>query len=61
MNILSDNIIEARRPDIVLVGKNEKKCSVIDIEVLADVRCSEKEIQKVERFQDLKREIGRIW
>ena len=29
--------------------------------VLADVRCSKKEIEKVENYQDLKREIGRIW
>ena len=49
INIQCDNIIEARRPDIVLVEKKEKKCSVIDIAVLADVRCSEKKIEKAEK------------
>ena len=39
MNIQCDNIIEARRLDIVLVDKREKtKCSIIDIAVPADVR-----------------------
>ena len=62
MNIQRDNIIEARRPDIVLVEKKEKKCSIIDIAVPADVRCSEKKIEKVEKYQDLKREIAiYIW
>ena len=58
MNIQCDNISEARRPDIELV---EKKCSITDIAVPADVRCSEKEIEKVEKYQDLKRKIDRIW
>ena len=61
INIQCENIIEARRPHIVLVEKKEKRCSVFDIAVPADVRCSEKEIEKVEKYQDLKREIGRIW
>ena len=60
MNIQCDNIIEARRLDIVLVDKREKKCSIIDIAVPTDVRCSEKEIEKVEKYQNLKREIGWI-
>ena len=50
--------IGARRPEIVLV---EKKFSIIDIAVPADVRCSEKKIDKVDKYQDMKREIGRIW
>ena len=60
MNSQCDNIIEARRPDIVLVEK-EEKCSTIDIAVQADVWRSEKEIEKLEKYRDLKREIGGIW
>ena len=50
--------IGARRPEIVLV---EKKFSIIDITVPADVRGSEKKIDKVDKYQVMKREIGRIW
>ena len=60
MNIKCNNIIGESRPDILLVEKKEKKCSIIDIAVAADVRCSKKEFEKVEKYQDLKKEISRI-
>ena len=34
---------------------------MIDIAVPVDVRVEEKEEEKVEKYQDLKREIGRSW
>lgn len=59
MNI-ERGIIEAKRPDIALVEKKEKGCLIIDIAVPVNVRCSENEIEKVEKYRDLKREVGRI-
>ena len=59
INIQCDNVIEARRPDIVLIDKKERACNIVDIAVPADCRVEEKE--KVEKYQDLKREIGRLW
>ena len=38
MNIQCDNVIEARRPDIVIIDKKEKSCIIIDIAVPADGR-----------------------
>jgi len=61
VNIQCDHVIEARRPDIVVVNKQEKKCTIIDISVPADKRIGEKENEKVEKYQDLKREIARMW
>ena len=61
MNIQCDHVIEARRPDIVVVNKEERKCTIIDNAVPADKRISEKENEKVEKCQDLKREITRMW
>ena len=50
MNIQCENIIKARRNDIVLVEKKEKRCSIIDVAVLADIRCSEvNEISRPDR------------
>ena len=34
---------------------------IIDIVVPADVRVGEKEKEKLEKYKDLKREIGRFW
>ena len=51
---------EARRPDIILIDK-ERKGIIIDVAVPADVRVGEKEREEVEKYQNLKREIGRLW
>ena len=61
INVQCDNVIEARRPGIIVIDKKERKGIIIDIAVPADVRVGEKEREKVEKYQDLKREIGRLW
>ena len=61
MNIQCDNVIEARRPDLLLIDKQGNTCIIIDIAVPGDNRVHEKEIEKIEKYQDLKREIIRIW
>ena len=61
INIQCDNVIEARRPDIVVIDKKERVCLIVDIAVPSDRRVEEKEQEKVEKYQDLKREIGRMW
>ena len=53
--------IKARKPDIVVVNKNERRCAIIDIAVPGDIRVSEKEKEKNERYQELKKEIKIMW
>ena len=53
--------IKARKPDIVVVNKNERSCSIINIAIPGDIRISEKEKEKIERYKELKREIKRMW
>ena len=50
-------MIEERKPDIIVIDKKEQRRIIIDIAVPADVRVREKERQKVEKYNDLKREI----
>ena len=38
INVQCDNVIEARRPDIIVIDKKERKGIIIDIAVPADVR-----------------------
>ena len=57
IHVQCDNVIEARTPDIIFIDKKERKGIIIDIAVAADVRVGEKEREKVEKNQDLKREI----
>ena len=49
-------MIEARRPDIIVIDKKEQKGIIFDTAVPADVRVGKKEREKVGRYQDLKRE-----
>ena len=56
INIQCDNVMEARRPDLILVDKKVKSCVIIDVAVPGDCRIREKEIGKIEKYQNLKRE-----
>ena len=59
--IQCDREIKARKPDFVVVNKNERSCGIIDTAIPADIRVSEKEKQKIERYQELQSEIKRMW
>ena len=61
INVQCDNVIQARRPDIILINKEKKEAWIIDIAIPADKRIVEKEQEKIEKYQDLKREIKRLW
>ena len=64
-SIQTDHVIEARRPDLVVVDKKERSCKIIDIAVPGDSRIEEKEKDKIkyqkEKYQDLGRELQKIW
>ena len=60
-NIYTDKKISARRPDIVVIDKKNKRVQIIDISVPADHRIQEKENEKVNKYQDLRIEIERLW
>ena len=61
MNIKCDNIIVERRSDIVIVNKMEKTAIIIDAAIPGDKRIIDKEKEKIEKYQNLKREIQRFW
>ena len=51
MNIQCDNVIEARRSDLILVDRKKKSCVIIDIAVPGNCRIHETEMEKIEKFQ----------
>ena len=53
--------MEARRPDLVVVDKKDRICKRIDFSVPGDSRIEEKEKDKIEKYQDLGRELQKIW
>ena len=49
-SIQTDHVMEARRPDLVVVDKKEISCKIIDFAVPGDSRIEEKEKDKVEKY-----------
>ena len=60
-DICTDRHIRARRPDLVLVNKRKKCTLLIDISVPDDRNIKEKEREKIEKYQDLRIEVQRLW
>ena len=44
-----------------LVDKKATSCVIIDLAIPGDCRIREKEIEKIEKYQNLKRELKRLW
>ena len=59
--IQTDHVIEARGPDLVVDDKKERSCKMIDFAVPGDSRIEEKEKDKIEKYQELGRELQKIW
>ena len=60
-SILTDYVIEAWRPDLVVVDKKERSCKIIGFTVPGVSRIEEKEKDKIEKYQELGRELQKIW
>ena len=59
--IQCDRFVQARRTDIVVVDKIKKEVKLIDIAIPGDCRVKEKEQEKIEKYEQLKEEIARLW
>ena len=60
-NIQTDHVIQHRRPDIVVLYKNERKCHLIDIAVPGDKRIELKEREKIDNNTVFRQEVKKIW
>ncbi len=63
--ILTDLLIPARRPDLILINhnNNNKKriCKIIDFAVLTDHRINLKQCEKKDKYLVLARELKKLW
>ena len=53
-------MIEARRPDMIVIDKETKFAKIIDFAIPYDTRVNSKEVEKMEKYQDLAREIKNL-
>ena len=51
----------SQRSDLVVVDKKRRTCKIIDFVVPGDSGIEEKEKAKIEKYQDLRRELHKIW
>ena len=56
-DIHADNLISARRLDLIIINKKKERiCKVVNFAVLADHRIKLKECEKNDKYLDLARE-----
>ena len=60
-NIQTDQLIPARRPNLIIINKKKKKkkrnCKIVDFAVPADHRIKLKECEKKDKYLDLAKEL----
>ena len=61
INVQCDNVIQVRRPDVIVIHEEKKEALIVDIFVPADTRIAEKGLEKVEKYQALMMEIKWLW
>ena len=54
-------IMLVRKPDLVVVDKERRTFKIIDFVVPEDSRIEKKEREKIEKYQDLRKELQKIW
>ena len=59
-NIRTNCVKEARRPDIVLIKKNNQETFIIDMAITMDFRVRDQKTEKISKHQDLALEISRM-
>ena len=60
-SIQTDHVIEARRPDLIEVDTKVRNFKIIDFAFPGDSRIEEKAKDKIEKYQELGRELLKIW
>ncbi|MUZ80509.1 hypothetical protein GLN52_23935 [Shigella flexneri] len=61
IEIQTDKLITARRPDMIIVNKKEKTCQIVDFAVPADHRVKLKVAEKLSKYTELARELKGLW
>ena len=62
IDIHTDHLILARRPDLMITKKKKRRiCKIVDFTVPADHRIKLKKCEKKDKYVDLARELKKLW
>ena len=59
--VITERTIIANRPDVVLRGKTESTCLMIDIATPDDSNFNTKETENLSKYKDLQIKVNRTW
>ena len=59
--VQTDHVIKERRPDLVAVDKEKRISQIVDFAIPYDTKIMEREMDKITKYQDLGRELQRLW
>ena len=59
----TDYLISARRPDLIIIKERKRKraCSIVDFDIPYDLSVKFKESEKKDKYNDLVRELKKLW
>ena len=60
-SIQTDQLIPARKPDLITINKKKRICKIVDFAVPADQRINLKESEKKDKNLDLAWELKKLW
>ena len=60
VNGQGDKVVESRRPDIIFLDKQAREAKIIDIINPGDGQVKDKELEKKEKFQILRKNLGKL-
>ena len=60
-DIQMDQLIPAKRPDLIIINKKKRICKIVDFAVPADHRINLRESEKKDKYLDLARESKKLW
>ena len=58
---IQTDVIETKRPDMVITDKTKNECKIIDFACPFDSRIEKREKDMMNGYNDLKRELKKIW
>ena len=59
--VQTDHFITARRPDMIFIDKKHHECQIVVFAIPYDTRVDDKEVENIEEYLDLARELKKVW
>ena len=55
--VQTDHFVSAKRPGMIFIDKEHHECQIIDFTIPCDTRLDDKEVEKIEKYFNLAREV----